>query len=69
MVTLYVTIFKTGSDKALLKFLVLLKKIIKGQNLATLYQWYVMADNLLIGYNPCAFEHKCRATGNKTMTK
>ena len=49
MVTLYVKIFKTGSDKALLKFLVLLKKIIKGQNLATLYQWYVMADNLLIG--------------------
>ena len=62
MVLLYVQIFKTGSDKALLKFLVLLKKILKGQNLTTCPQWYVMANNLLIGYNPCAFEHKVHLT-------
>ena len=69
MVSLYVPIFKTVLDKSLLKFLVLLKKILKVQNLTTGPKWYVMANNILIGDNHCVFEQKVRSTGNKNMTK
>ena len=69
MVSLYVPIFKTVLDKSLLKFLVLLKKILKVQNLTPGPQWYVMANNILIGDNHYVFEKKVRSTGNKNMTK
>ena len=68
MVSLYVPIFRTGLDESLLKFLVLLKKILNGQNLTTKYQWYMTKNNLLTGENFCAFEQKVRSTGNKNMT-
>ena len=47
MVFVYIPIVKTGSSKALLKLLVLLKKILKDQNLTTVPQMYSMMKNLL----------------------
>ena len=46
-VSLYILIFKTSLAESLLKFLVLLKKILKDWNLTTGPQYYVLTKNLL----------------------
>ena len=47
IVYLCIKIFKTGSSESLLKFLVLLNKIINEKNLITLPKLYVMTKNIL----------------------
>ena len=49
IVLIYVPIFSNSLDEALLKFLVLLNKILKGQNITTGPQCYMIMNNLLSG--------------------
>ena len=49
IVLLYIHISKTSSAKALLKFLFILKKILKGQNLKRGPKFYVTTKNTLAG--------------------
>ena len=49
-----------------MKFLVILKKILKGQKLRTGPQWYVTTKNPLAGESRWVFEQKYRIFGNKT---
>ena len=46
-ISLYIPFFKTSSLEALIKLLLLLKKIIKSQNLTTIPQIYAMPNNIL----------------------
>ena len=48
-VSIYVSLFRAGSPEALLKFIVVLHKVIKRQELSTGPQKYGMACNLLLG--------------------
>ena len=57
-VSTYVPIFKTGSIEALLKFLVLLKDILKGKNLKTSPHNYAMTKNILTREALQVFEQK-----------
>ena len=67
-VLLYTPIFKTGGyAKALLKFIILLKNILKGQNLIAGPQIYAMMHKLLEGYSFQCSEHKYQEYWNKTM--
>ena len=47
-VLIYIPISKTGSEELLLKFLLILKNIMKGQNLAMGPQMYDMTKKLLV---------------------
>ena len=47
IVSLYIPIFNTGLAEALLKFLVLLYKILQGQIMTTIPQIYATTNNLL----------------------
>ena len=49
MVAIYVPLFRTGSPKALLNFVTILHKIIRGQYLSTGPQKFVMTHNLVVG--------------------
>ena len=46
-VSLYIWIFNTGSSEALLRFLIILKKIYKGYNMKTFPHVYSMTNNIL----------------------
>ena len=58
IVLLYIPIFKNRYDEVQPKILVLLNKILKGQNLTMEPHIYVMAKNLLVGGALQVFEHK-----------
>ena len=64
MVSLYIPIFKTGLTKVLIKLLIHLKKITKGQKLNTDAQCYAMTRNLLAEEALQVFKQKLRGTGN-----
>ena len=49
IIFLYVPIFNTILDESLLKFLVLVNKILKGQNMTTGTQCYMIMKNILSG--------------------
>ena len=66
---IYVPIFKTGLVNALIKFLVLLKKIRKFQNLTTGTHRYVITKNLLEGKSLQVFEQKTRAESTNMTEK
>ena len=48
IVEIYVPLFRTGSPEALLKLVIILNKILKGQYLFTGPQKYVITCNLVI---------------------
>ena len=64
--SLYVPIFKSGPPEMLLKYLVVLQKILKGQSLTTGPQQYAMARNLLAGEALRVFNQKATANGTET---
>ena len=68
-VLIYLLIFNIGLAKALLKFIVLLKKIFRGRNLTMGRQFYVMKKNLLAVEALQVFKQRSRSIVNKTTTK
>ena len=56
MVLIYVLLFRTGSPEALLKFVTILHKIIRGQDLSTGPQKFGMTQNLVVGEDLRVFE-------------
>ena len=67
-VSIYIPISRTGSEKSLLKFIFLLKKILKGQNLITGPQYYTTTKNIIAGDSLKKIEHEFQETVNKIMT-
>ena len=63
----YILIFNNGLDEALLKFLILLKKIIKVQNLTMVTKCFGLTKNILTGDTLQFFEQKDQSIGNETM--
>ena len=66
-ILLYVTAFKTGSPKGLLKILNFLEKIIRSQSLTTGSWIYETTTNILSREALCMFEHKSKDKGSKSM--
>ena len=64
MVILYFTIFNTISAEALLKLLMILRKIFKGNNIKTGPQHWSTTKNILAGEALLYFEQKVREKGN-----
>ena len=60
------SLFQTGSPKALLKFFTILHKIIRGQDLSTGTQEFGMTHNLVIVEALQVFEHKDIERGAET---
>ena len=65
-VEIYVPLFRTGSPEALLKFITLLNKIIRGQDLSTGPQNFGMKRNLFIGESLQMFEQNSQERGTET---
>ena len=65
MVAIYVPLFRTGSPEALLKFVTIIHKIIRGQDLYTGPQKFGMTWDLVVGEVPQVFEQKSQETGTK----
>ena len=55
-VAIYVPLFRTGIPEALLKFVTLIHKIIRGQDLSMGPQKFGMTRNLVFGEVPRVFE-------------
>ena len=64
-ISLYIPIFKTGTPEMILKFLVVLKKVIKGQSLTTGPQMYAMTRNLLAGEALRVFNQQASQNGTE----
>ena len=60
---IYVPLFQTGSPEALLKFVTIIHKIIRGQDLSTGSQKFGMTQNLVVGEALKVFEHKAWERG------
>ena len=58
-------VFNTGLDKALLKLFVLIKKILKGNNMTTVQKMNATMKNILSGEVLRFFEQKSQESGNK----
>ena len=63
---MYVPVFNTVSPEVLLKFLILLEKIIKGQSLTTGTHMYALTNNLLAKEALCVFEQQAKSKVFKT---
>ena len=66
---LYIIISSTGIAEELLKFLVLLSKILQGHNIITGLQFNSKMKNLLEGKTLRFFKQKYQSIGNKTIIK
>ena len=67
MVSIYTPIFNTGSVEALLKFLVILKKIMKDQNLTNGPHCYTTTNNIIFGEALRVSNQKYQENINKAM--
>ena len=67
-VEIYVTLLRTGSPKALLKFATILHNITRGQDLSMGPQKFGMTWNLVVGEALRVFEQKARERGMETNT-
>ena len=65
-VTIYVLLFWTGIPEALLKFVTILHRIIRGQDLFTGSQKFGMTWNLVFGEALRLFKQKARDRGTET---
>ena len=65
-VAIYVPLFWTGIIEALLKFVTILHKIIRGQDLSKGSQKFRMMQNLFVGVALQVFEQKARERGTET---
>ena len=65
-VEIYVTLLRTGSPKALLKFATILHNITRGQDLSMGPQKFGMTWNLVVGEALRVFEQKARERGMGT---
>ena len=63
MVVVYVPLFRTGIPEALLKFITLLHKIVRGQDLSTGPHKFGMTRNLVVRESLRVFEKKALERG------
>ena len=68
IVAIYVPLFQTGSTEDLLKFVTILNKVIKGQDISKGPLKYEMTRNLVIGESLQVFKQKTWDHGTKTNT-
>ena len=61
---IYVIIFKSGTSKEMLNFLILLQNILKGYNLNTGTDSYTMYKNIPARETFRFFDHKAQEKGN-----
>ena len=62
---IYVPLFRTGISEALLKFVTILHKITRGQDLSTGLQKFGMTRNLVVGESLRVFGRKAPERGRK----
>ena len=65
-VEIYLPLFWTGSPESILNFVTILNKIIRGQELSTGSQKFVMKRNLVIGEVLRVFDQKVQERGTET---